>query len=423
MAYNIHRPDETTLRRLLNDDPDSAATLLLRLAWQQGLTRDEIGSLTWQDVRFEEDVIALPDREVPLCPEMAECLQARLERGQSLSPYVLISDRLKEKLSPESISRLARITLEKGGLSDVRLKDLRHDFILRQLETHDWPYVLRISGMSVTTFHACFADAAERSAPKEETPTAPAELDEFKLWKILQAEQNTAQGIAMWMTWQMGLQAGEMVTLTWEQVDMEGDKICLPERTIPLTNTVRRLLQNVKSQRTAEDDPHILLSPNSRKPMDIARLSKLTRTALIRGGLENVTLQDLRRDESRSNEDALILQEAAERGPITRKTIMDLLGLSRTATYTRLRSLVERKKLVRIGEKYYLFGTVVEPENHTETILTYLNANGAAYCQDIAGLLHVGNRQCAAILKKMVESGVLMQRDKRYTLATQEESG
>lgn len=419
MAYNIHRPDETALRRLLNDNPDSAATLLLRLAWQQGLTRDEIGSLTWQDVRFEEGVIALPDREVPLCPEMAECLQARLERGQSLSPYVLISDRLKEKLSPESISRLARITLEKGGLSDVRLKDLRHDFILRQLETHDWPYVLRISGMSVTTFHACFADAAERSAPKEETPTAPAELDEFKLWKILQAEQNTAQGIAMWMTWQMGLQAGEMVTLTWEQVDMEGDKICLPERTIPLTNTVRRLLQNVKAQRTAEDDPHILLSPNSRKPMDIARLSKLTRTALIRGGLENVTLQDLRRDESRSNEDELILREAAEHGPITRKTVMDLLGLSRTAAYTRLRSLVERRKLTRIGEKYYLFGTVVEPEKQTETILTYINGNGTAYCQDIAGLLHVGNRQCAAILKKLVDGGVLTQKDKRYAAAAE----
>lgn len=416
MAYSIHRPDEAALRRLLEEEKDSAAGLLLRLAWLQGLTREEIETLTWQEVHLPEGVIALPDREVPLCPEMSAYLQLRFRQTQSLSPFVLISDQRKEKFSPESISRLARTTLKRGGLAEVRLKDLRHDFILRQLECHDWPYVLRISGMSVATFHACYADAGERIASKENPPAPTGGLDEFKLWKLLQAEQHTAQGIAMWMAWQMGLQAGELVALTWDQVDFDSGNIRLPSRTVPLTNTVRRLLQSVKAQRTAEDDPHVILSPNSRRPMDLARLSKLVRTSLIRGGLEHLTLQDLRRDESRENEEAVILRRAAERGPITRGDVVELLALSQTAAYTRLRRLTEQKKLVRVGGKYYLAGTVTEPERHQETILTYLNENGAAYCQDLADLLHIGKRQCALILKKLVQAGVLTQRDKRYSV-------
>ncbi len=61
------------------------------------------------------------------------------------------SDRRCRPMPPESISRLARTALNDAGLADLTLGDLRRDFIIRQLEQHDWPYAARVSGISVST--------------------------------------------------------------------------------------------------------------------------------------------------------------------------------------------------------------------------------------------------------------------------------
>lgn len=49
-------------------------------------------------------------------------------------------------------------------------------------------------------------------------------------------------------------------------------------------------------------------------------------------------------------------------------------------------------------------------------ILEYLNREGFAYRQDIAQLLHVDARQCRPILRRMVETGQIVQDKQRYTL-------
>ena len=95
---------------------------------------------------------------------------------------------------------------------------------------------------------------------------------------------------------------------------------------------------------------------------------------------------------------------------------MNLLGLSKTAAYACLRRLTERKKLVRVGGKYYLPGDVVPPEKHLETIRAYLEKAGFAYRQDIAELLHIQRKQCALILRHMVERGELKQSGQKYYL-------
>lgn len=61
--------DRDAMRRLLADRKDTAEEAILRLAWQQGLTRDEIQRLTWADVALEEGLLRLPDRAVPLEPD------------------------------------------------------------------------------------------------------------------------------------------------------------------------------------------------------------------------------------------------------------------------------------------------------------------------------------------------------------------
>ena len=170
-----------------------------------------------------------------------------------------------------------------------------------------------------------------------------------------------------------------------------------------------------------KNKPAPLLNPGTGKPMDLARLSTVIRTALIRGGMEHISLGDLCREERRENEDARLLAYAAEKGTISRSEAMSLLGLSKVAAYERLRQLAERGKLVRVGGKYYPAGQVVPPEEQYDVIRTFLEQSGPAYRQDLAALLHVGDRQCALILKHMVEDRRLVQAGQRYALPIREE--
>ena len=293
---------------------------------------------------------------------------------------------------------------------------LRRDYFFRQLEQHDWPYAVRVSGLSVSTFQACFAGDTPH---KKRSTQAGQQFDEFRLWQVLQKEDSSAAGIALWMSWQMGVQGKELVNLTWDQVDLERGLLHLPERDMLLTNAVRRLLEKVQKVRSPGEDPHVLLSPQSRRPMDLARLSKVVQTALIRGGLENITLQDIRAAGGQREDDQTLLEWTRAHGSITRRDVMALLNLSDTAAYLRLRRLVGRRELEQVGKKYYLPGTVVPEEKQWEVISAYLQEAGFAYCQDVAELLHVGKRKTAGILRRMVRDGQLLQFEKRYYLAKQ----
>lgn len=416
----IRRPDEAAMSRLLAEQKKTAAGLILRLAWRQGLTREEIQRLTWDDVSFPDHQLCLPDRAVPLDRETETCLRLCFERQGTVSPFVVISDRLRRQMPPESISRLARTALDQAGLGGISLMDLRHDFIIRQLEQHDWPYVARISGIAVNTLYACFSGHLPEGRRK--TAGRRTEVDAFLLWKLLQTEGSSPVGLALWMSWKLGMQAREIVALTWSQVDLDRGVIHLPDRDLTLGITLRRLLRTAQNRRREGDDPHVLLAPNSRRPIDQPRLSKLVRTALIRGGLETVSLGDLCREERREGEDARLLVYAAEKGAISRSEAMSILGLSKVAAYERLRQLTASGRLVRVGTKYYPAGQVVPPEEQYGVIREFLAQSGPAYRQDLAALLHIGDRQCALILKHMVEAGRLVRTGQRYALPVEEKA-
>ena len=411
--YVVNRPDPAAMGRILEQAGPEG--VVLRLAWQAGLTREEISALTWNQVSFLDNRLELPDRMVPLEPDLRAELWRLYEAQGDLSPRVVLSSRGKTPLAPESISRLARLALDREGQRSVRLMDLRHDWILRQLADKGWAEVARISGVEVPALQVRFsALVAEKAEEKKSTPRS-GQVDEFKLWRVLQAERSSPAGLALWLAWQLGLQAQEIAALTWDQVDFDRDSLCLPDREVPLTNAVRRMLEDTRRRVRPGDPPQVLLTERSRNPLDLPRLSRMTRAALIRGGMEHTSLRDLRRDESREDEDARLL-EAAQQGPLSRGDVTALLGVSKTAAYGRLHRLTEQRKLVRIGAKYYLPGSVVPPERHWETIRAYLTQAGFAYRQDIVQLLHIRPKQCTLLLRRLVERGDLVQRGQKYSL-------
>ena len=412
----INRPDRETMVRLLAEHQMNPAGTVLRLSWLAGLSREEIAGLTWGQVSFQDAQLDLPDRSVPMEEELSSYLR-RLWEKRGSGAWVLFSERTAGPMQPESISRLARQALDAAGQKHVRLMDLRHDWILRQLESQDWATVARISGVEVPALQARFGPLVAAhppgARPKRE---AAGQVDEFKLWKVLQAERSTPAGLALWLTWQMGLSAREIVDLTWDQVSLEDGTVRLADRTVAITNAVGRILEGTRAARLPGDDAHVVLTAQTRSPLDLPRLSRLTRSALIRGGLEDVQLRQLRKNERREGEDAMLLRQVMESGCISRGTVCQLLGVSKTAAHARLNRLLEQKKLVRIGAKYYLPGSVVPPEEHSTVIREYLTREGFAYRKDIAQLLHIDSRQCTPILQRLVAEGELEQHQQKYYL-------
>ena len=191
--YVFTRPDRAAMERILAQEPAGPGGVILRLAWLAGLTRDEIAQLRWKQVSFLDSRLELPDRMVPLAPELRSYLWRRYEQHAEESPFAAASSRDGRPLRPESISRLARMALDRGGQTGVRLMDLRHDWIIRQLETQDWPAVARISGVEVAALQARFAAFVPEKRPAARAETA--QVDEFKLWKVLQAEREDRKSV------------------------------------------------------------------------------------------------------------------------------------------------------------------------------------------------------------------------------------
>ena len=166
MREEFTPPDERALSRLM--EVEDAAALIICLAWRAGLKREEIRTLTWARVDLGAKLLRLPDRDVPLNDDAAAFLARWRERGED--DYVLASARHGGIVAPQWISWLSRRALDEAGLPDVDLGTLRLDFIRRELERREWPYVLRITGVTVENYRT---NIAPRLAAPPRRGTSP----------------------------------------------------------------------------------------------------------------------------------------------------------------------------------------------------------------------------------------------------------
>ena len=413
--YVVNRPDEGAMERILQKNFDNAAGVILRLAWHAGLMRDEIEKLTWAQIDFLDSCIRLPDRAVPISEDLADYLVALRDSRNRRSEVVLLSDRDKKPLTPQSISRLARTALDAEGQTAIRLIDLRHDFILRQLEEHDWQYVSRITGVEAAALNVHFAahlKEKKRVSTRIRREEA-VQIDEFALWKLLQAERTTPAGVTLWLTWQLGLRLEEILTLRWTQI--RGETIYFPDREVPLTSGVLGVLNDLRA--AAPETEYVVTAPRSGQAYDRTRLSRLARATLVKGGLDNVTLRDLRMDcDIRVGGETEVVSWLRRKKSITCSEAAKLMAVSRSAAYNRLKQMVKRGRLTQIGMRYYLRSAVVPPERQEGEILSYLEREGFAYRQDIARILKIDPSQCRPILQRMIAAGQIRQENQRYIL-------
>lgn len=415
----IRFPDEQAMARVLKQSRDTATEVVLRLAWDLGLYRDEIHQVCWNDISFDKKALILPDRQIPMEEDTYQCLLDRCEKYGGESEYVVISDVRHQRMRPESISRIARTALDtEPSLANIRLIDLRYGFILRQIKEHGWPYASRVSGIQASTMQVVFLPAVKLAGYEAEINTAspvvaPSNREEIQ--EIIQKNSGSAVGVALQLSWELGMESQESVGLTWDQIDFDKNLICLSDRNISIGADLKQSLLTLYRSRTPDADPHVLLTPRSMQPYDRFGISRAIRTALVRGGAD-ITLKDLLYQRIQENEDAVILRCIEERGSITWREAAALLHMEKSPINERLRRLIKKKKLVRIGTKYYLYGTVVSPEDQYDVIFNYLKVTGTAFRKDLADLLKIEARPCGQILSNLVKEGKLVKTGQHYSL-------
>ena len=413
-------PDEAAMARLLEKHSDDVAGLVLRLVWWAGLKREEICALTWDQVDFEASLLRLGSREVPLEEELAQFLR-RWEKGRRKGlDYVALS-RGRQPFKVSGIFAAARSAMNEEGLKNLRVYDLRHDYVRRQFAQRPWYEALRVTGLAVSTYRDALSGkmgrAPEPAAPPERKSAAD---EEYRFWRILQTERDTPAGVALWLTNQLGLNLREISELTWEQIDLEGETLRLGEREIALTAGTRRVLAEALAHRRPEDDPHVILSSWSHKPLDNARLAILVRDALVRGGLGEHRPQDFRK--SVVEDDLPRLMELVRaKGSISRAEAAEHLGLSMGQTYGRLRKLEEEGKLVLLKNRWYLPENAISRAGREEAILRYIAEHGPKTSQEIGEFIGLGKLTAAKRLSPMVKAGDLYRQGaaRRYCLTEQ----
>lgn len=240
------------------------------------------------------------------------------------------------------------------------------------------------------------------------------------LCRVLEQHTNDAAGAILRLAWMAGLMRDEIQRLTWAQVDLLGEQLLLPDRQVRLTSGVLSILQKLRKAAPPEAE-WVLMSPRSRRPYERTRLSKLVRAALVQGGLDDLSLRDLRLDyDIRVGGENQVLDVVRRQGSITRNEVMALLRVSKNTAYNRLRQMVARGKLTKVGNRYYLPSTVVPPEDQEQAILAYLSEAGFAYRQDIARVLRIGPRQCWPILQRMLAEHQIAKDGQKYILLQKE---
>lgn len=414
MRKNFIRPDEDKLRRVL-EVADGAVEVILRLAWCVGLTPDELHALTWPAVDFAVGTVCLPDRTVPLDAETLACLSAR-HAAYRVHPdwpaAVLLTDRRHTHMTTVQMYRLVRTALDAGGLPSTQLTDLRDDYIIRLLETGGTAAAIRLGGVAVRTLYTSYAPWLPEKQPAVHRPPT---VDAPALAALIAAEGPTPAGLTLLMVWRMGLTLPEITALTWQDTDLAAGRLLSP-RPQPLPPPLAEWLCTLSAARSPNADPHILLTPRAGTPFDKHRLSVVTRTVLIRGGMEHLTLADLARHGLTGDDDSMLLDHAQRHGWIDRATAMSLLHLSPAAAYAALTRLTDTGVLIRIGTRCYPADAIVPPSRHEEIICAHLGRVGGAYRGELAQLLNIEVRSCGWILNRLLKEGKLVRKGHQYFL-------
>ena len=223
----------------------------------------------------------------------------------------------------------------------------------------------------------------------------------------MRRSEHEPSGIALKLMYELGIGVTDAARLTWGDVDFETRVLRLRGEELDLSAGTLRVLKEERARRAPEDDPHVILSVNARKPIPPDRLSAMLRGALIDGGLEHVTPVDVREGRLREIDWRILRTQVEENGFITPGEAAQKLGVGVAAAWNRLQFLEKWGYLVHVGRKYYAADKTPPAERMRELLYKYISENGSIGCQEAAELLNIPYRQIGYLLRTMVKKGEL----------------
>lgn len=413
----IQKPERAALQEFLDREHGSAAATILRLAWQAGLQRSEIGAITWTNVKLDQGVIQMSGRTIPLSEDLRSSLESLLNSrsGRRTSRRVVLSDRRRKPLTSYSISNLARTALQSAGVEGFTLMDLRTDYILQQIESSGLEYAARVTGMNtawLTRLSEQYLPSDGRTRPVRagrvgERP----DIDRAALEELARRDGCTDGVLAVFLAMDAGAGLREIAELRWADVDLSAGTLILSGKAVRISPALAALLAKRRRSRT-----FVLTVPKTGRAYPPERISRLAREAMIRAGLDRMSLKDLNRAYARAEAVKKLTACIQRSGPVKRSQVSALLDLPDQAAGRVLRGLCEDGLLEPVGLKYYLPGTVVPTEEQRARILRLLERERSASCAAFAVALGTDVRQCGTFLHRMVQDGDIVRVGKRYQL-------
>lgn len=151
--------------------------------------------------------------------------------------------------------------------------------------------------------------------------------DEAAMQRVFARTSGGAAEVVLRLAWLQGLHRAEITALRWDQVDFARNLLRLPGGEVSMGSRLRRMLSETLARRKDPAEERVFTSPATGRPMERAQLTAAARTALLRGGLEGVSLRELCAEGRRADHSRML----AAQGWLERGDVMRLLGVSRTA--------------------------------------------------------------------------------------------
>lgn len=384
----IHEAKKEHLDALLANYQWDPVGKMVRLALWAGLNRNEILSLTWEQVSPQG--LALSARTIPL----EGCLASYLRQcpGEK-SGYVVVSPRTHRPLTGQGAGHSLRQAFDQVGEPELRLSDLRSHYIIRMLQSHTPGEVCRWSGVSLLTLKADFGAYLPSERPGEPGKKTFSRTD---LEAFLQQKPTSVCVRAISLAWKEGMAVKTMASLTWEALS-------LPQK--------QRL-------GWSGETGLVLVGPRSGQGLSEQRISRIAAQALVDGGLDHVTLRDLMVDYRQQQEgEQGILDYFNHYHHGSTMQVSQHLGMEKASVFHQLKRLCQQGHIVQVGNLYYLPDFVVRPEAQFALVQHTLEEYGAVMRKDVVDLLKITPNQCSVLLKKWVNQGQLRQNGQIYYLA------
>lgn len=308
---------EYKLWMLTQTEGGSPEGLAIWLVWQLGMTLEDIVSLTWEQVNFEEKTICVGAGQVPMGAVLERRLrQLRESRSEDADPHVLLSPKAQRAFRADRLSRIVGDVLIKYGLEDVALPKLG-SMKEQQKKTDSLMQHVKENGYITVVDAAEILQASQLSARNQ-------------LKKLVQYGLLTAIGFRYYST----------------------DTVIPPERQEEVV--IRYIKENGGARRK---DLAELLGIEERQCAFILK-TFIKEGKLSQLGTRYYLGEEVAQLKNRQNE---VLAYLEEKGTATARELASILHIEPGSVKAAMKELVEEGMLIQVGKRYGL----PEQKDHT----------------------------------------------------------